>query len=472
MARLFCQGAQQLMLRLPVHKTAFFIALVVWLGGMPPHAAFAQQRITLSIEGSRAYGIRALTQKRPDVAQAIALGLLQRDPNDVQALLMLCAAQTAQGQGDQAVVTGKRALTHAKNPTERFSAIRMIAAAKANSGHYTQAELWLRRALQAAPNERLRAITQRDFKLVKRKNPLKLDLIFSINPSSNINNGASNEIAWLFDRPFILSSDAQALSGIEYTAGVRARYRISQTATKATDLGVLLYSKSYSLSERSKRLAPGASASGYAFQAAEVSVSHLTLRNQGTTMLSYQATLGQNWYGGDPLNRYIRFDISQKHRVSPALSHRFAASAEYQTRIGVKNYDLTTFSASGTLNFRLKDSGKLSLSLEGRNASGGNRSGEFAGVKFAMGYAFDTPLLGTDVSIDMSAERRDFPYSPFTTNGRQDNRLTAGVSLLFSKADVYGFSPTLDFRAVKTQSSIDLYDTDSFTVGVGFRSTF
>jgi len=460
------------MLRPPVRKAAFFLALVAWLGGMPPHAAYAQQKFTLGIEESRAYGIRALKANRPDVAQAVALGLLQRDPSDVQALLMLSAAQTAQGKGDQGAVTGKRALAHAKTPIQRFSATRMIAAAKAKAGRYTQAELWLRRALQAAPDERYRATVQRDFRLVNRQNPLKLDLIFGINPSSNINNGANNEIAWLFDLPFVLSREAQALSGIEYTAGARARYRIHQTATKATDLGLLLYSKTYSLSERSKRLAPRASASDYAFQVAEFSASHLTLRNQGRTMLSYQATLGQNWYGWSPLNRYVRLDISQRHSVSPTFSHRFAASVEYQTRIGVNNYDLTTFSTSGTLKFRIKDSGNLSLSLEGRNASGGNRSGEYTGVKFAMGYAFDKPLLGTDVSINMSAERRDFPFSVFDVEGRQDDQLSAGLSLLFTKADLYGFAPTLDFRVAKTQSSIDLYDTDSFTVGVGFRSTF
>ncbi len=460
------------MLRQPVHKTAFSLALIAWLGGMSSPAAYAQQTFTLGVEDSRAYGIKALNSNRPDVAQAVALGLLQRDPNDVQALLMLSAAQTAQGAGDEGAITGKRALAHAKTPLERFSATRMIAAAKAKSGKYTQSELWLRRALQAAPDDRYRATVERDFKLVKRKNPLKLDLIFSANPSSNINNGASNEVAWFFDLPFLLSGEAQALSGIEYTAGLRARYRIRQTATNATDLGLLLYSKTYSLSERSKRLAPGADASNYSFRAVEVSANQLNLRNEGKTMLSYQATLGQNWYGGSALNRYMRLGISQKHKVSPKLTHRFAATAEYQTRIGVQNYDLTTFSATGGLKFRIKDSGNLSLSLEGRKASGGNRSGEHTGVKLAVGYAFDKPLLGTDVSINMSAGRRDYPFSIYAANGRQDNQFSAGVTLLFSQTDLYGFSPTLDFKAAKTQSSIDIFDTKSLTVGVGFRSTF
>lgn len=472
MAHLFCLLVQLPMLRLPVHKATLCLALVACLGPAFPNATYAQQNFTLNVEESRVYGIQALTANRPDVAQAVALGLLQRDPADVQALLMLSAAQTAQGQGDQAAITGKRALANAKTPIERFSANRMIAAAKARSGKYTQAELWLRRALQAAPNEQFRATVQRDFNQVKRKNPLKLDLIFSVNPSSNINNGARNEIAWFFERPFVLSTSAQALSGIEYTAGARASYRIRQTSTTATDLGLMLYSKTYSLSARSKRLAPAASASDYSFRAAEVSARQLTLRNQGQTMLSYGVTLGQNWYGGNPLNRYVRFDISQKHSVSPTFSNRFALSAEYETRIGVQNYDLTIFSSSGAFNFRINDSDKLSLRLEGRNASGGNRSGEYTGMKFAVGYTFGKPLFGTEVSVDMSAERREYPYSVYAANGRQDNQLSAGLTLLFSKASLYGFSPTLDFKAAKTQSSIDIFDTDSFTVSVGFRSTF
>lgn len=472
MARLFCQAAHQPMLLPTVHKTAFCLALLACVGGMSPPTAYAQQKIDLSISESRAYGIQALKSKRPDVAQAVALGLLQRDPNDVQALLMLSAAQTAQGSSKEGAITGKRALTHAKTPLERFSATRMIAAAKAKSGNYTQAELWLRRALQAAPDERYRATVERDFKLVKRKNPLKLDLMFGVKPSSNINNGTYNDSLWVGDLRFDLPSDVKALSGIEYIAGMRASYRIHQTASNATDIGLLLYSKSYSLSAKSKRESSDVSARDYAFQAAELSARRLNLRNQGRTILSYRTTLGQNWYGGTPLNRYLRFDMSQKHRVSATFSYQIGLSADYQNRIGSDDLDSSTLSASSALHFRIKDSGKLSLSLEGRNVSADNDNAEYAGVKLALGYAFDNPILGTDVTVNLAVENRDFPVSGFASNGRQDNRFSAGLSLLFSQKDLYGFSPTLDFRAAKTQSSIDTFDTESLTVGVGFRSTF
>ncbi|PIE15639.1 MAG: hypothetical protein CSA68_06365 [Rhodobacterales bacterium] len=434
--------------------------------------ADAGRTLTLGIGESRDFGMQALHSGRPDVARAIARGLLQRDRNDLQALFMLSAAQTALGRGALAVKTGKRALSLAQTGADRFTAARLIAAGKAKSRKYIQSELWLRRALQYAPSPYHEKIAKRDFRLVKRTNPLRLNFIFGVAPTSNVNNGASTDLAWLFGLPFLLSSDAQALSGTEYNAGVKATYRLSQSVKHATDLGVMLYGKGYSLSRSAKRKAPNARAKNYAFFAAEIFGSHQRLYNDGRSMLSFSATLGQNWYGGDPLNRYLRLGVRQRQAMSPKVKREFGLEVEHQSPVGRGGNDITTLSLQGNLDIALQDKGKLILGLEGRRAISDSRSAEFDSVALKLDYWLGQPVWGTDVSFGLSAERRDYPFSVYNANGRQDTRLSAGVSFVFSKAQLFGFSPSIDLRVTRNKSNIGLYDTELFTTRLGLRSTF
>ncbi|MCF6315715.1 MAG: surface lipoprotein assembly modifier [Marinosulfonomonas sp.] len=426
----------------------------------------------MGIEQSRGFGMDSLRSGRPDVAEAIALALLKRDPNDVQALLMLSGAQTALGKGPIGAKTGKQAYAIAKTRIEMFAAARAVASAKTLTENYTQAEIWLRRALQHAPADQYRNIVKRDFRFVKRRNPLQLNFTFGVAPSSNINNGANSDRAWLFGLPFILSGEAQALSGVEYSAGLRTRYRISQNATRATDIGLMLYGTSYTLSQSAQQLAPNASASDYSYFIAELSARKRILLNAGKTHVAYSLALGQNWYGGKPLTRYFRLGIDRQHSISPKVFTKFGFTIDHQDRIQIANRALDTLAVSGAISFRNKTRGTLTLGLDGRKANGSDRGGEYSSLSASIGYSFGSPILGADTTVTISAENRTFPFSVYSSDGRNDKRLSAGITMLFSKADVYGFSPMIAIKAAKTDSNIDLYNAESFTVKLGFRSTF
>jgi hypothetical protein len=291
-------------------------------------------------------------------------------------------------------------------------------------------------------------------------------------PSSNINNGANSDRAWLFGIPFILNGEAQALSGVEYSTGLRTRYRISQNATQATDIGLMLYGTSYTLSQSAQRLAPNASASDYSYFIAELSARKRFLLNAGKTHVAYSLALGQNWYGGKPLTRYFRLGIDRQHSIGPKVFTKLGFTIDHQYRIQIANRALNTLAGSSAISFRNKSGGTLTLGLEGRKANGSDRGGEYSSLSASIGYSFGKPILGADTTVTISAENRSFPFSVYNSDGRNDTRLSAEVTLLFSKTDVYGFSPMIAIKAAKTDSNIDLFNAESFTVKLGFRSTF
>lgn len=460
------------MLRQIARKATRLALGFIWLCAFAPLPVDAQQKLTFDIGQSREFGILSIKRGRPDIARAIALGLLQRDPNDIQALLMLSAAQTALNKAGLGVKAGKKALALAKTRADRFTATRLIASGKSKEKQYLQAEFWLRRALQIAPTPHLKNIAKRDFRLVKRNNPLRLNFTFSVAPTSNVNNGSSSDSAWLFGLPFVLSPDAQALSGMEYSAGLRATYRLNQTRTRATDIGMLFYGNMYSLSKSAKSQAPNARASDYSFFTAEAFGKHQRIFNNGRTMLSYSVAAGQNWRGGDALNQYLRLGVEQTHALSNKLTRKLGFSIQHQIPIHNNRNELTTLSLSGALSWRTKGNGKITLGLAGRKASGQNPNAQYDSTKITLDYWFGKPIWGTSISFNLSAENRNYSFSVFNANGREDNRYSAGISMVFTNTQIFGFSPTLDFRATKNSSNIGIFETEAFTTRLGLKSTF
>lgn len=457
------------MLQHLVHRPFLYVLLWACFLGLP---AGAQQSVDLNIEDARVIGLKSIQSGKPEIARAIAKGLLQRDPEDVQAILLLAAAQVALGDGKKGIENAKHALALAANAQDRFSAARIISAAHLRSKRYLKAEIWLRQALQYAPDNRMKSIAARDFRLVRRENPLRISLSFSLKPQSNINNGSRNSSTWLFGLPFVLNPTARALSGTEFDAGVKLRYRFQETPTTATDFGLEVFSQTYTLSPTSRSLAPTANAKDYAFASLEASLTKKILSNNNRTRRDFKASVGQTWYGGKGLKQYLELEFGQENAVSARTSVTFGGTAQMSHKIGGGIPPLYTFGANAAVIFQRDAGQKTELGINLWHATGQSPSSEFTSVALGLNHKFPISRLGADVSLNFGISHRNHPFSTFTTNGRQDTTLSAGVSIGFQNADIYGFSPVLSLNARDTNSNIGLFDSRSFAVGLGIQSSF
>ena len=211
-------------------KATCFATLIAALIAGP---LFAQeQRAIITPQQMLGLGTSLLEEGRPGEAAAVADLLLQRDPNDLNALIIGARAALAENDPAQAIALSRRAYWGTEDRDALFVAARLAANGHAMLQQDTRRQLWLRRAAQYSPSDDATAAIARDYQSLRQRNPWSTSLRFGVTPTQNLNNGSNVEEQLSF-LPFVgpvitsLSAEAQALSGLEFSGGISKRYRIN-----------------------------------------------------------------------------------------------------------------------------------------------------------------------------------------------------------------------------------------------------
>ncbi|SHE43732.1 Protein of unknown function [Litoreibacter ascidiaceicola] len=427
----------------------------------------------ISIAESRDLGFRLLLQKQPLAAKEIALALLQRDVEDVKALLILSRAERLLDNSQQAKIAGKRAWKAATTSEDRFTAAMLTAQAISSSGNKIGAQLWLRRAAEVAPNDKLKSTAVRDLRHVRGTSPLALSLDVSVAPSSNINNGSKSDSIEIFGLPFTLSGDAQALSGVEYSLGAALSYKLPQSGAWNLTAGAVVDAKHYTLSSSAKATAPNVSGSDYAFHQLQfsLSASRPDADRRGATSL-YVKT-GQNWYGGSVLTRFAGVGVGRQIRSGDRSSLSFNLGAERQWRqdAALRSADVVNFST--TWAHGLKNGS--SLWVTGYASDTSSKSTAIAQETFGarIRYAHGKPIFAsTNLELSLGYEQKSFDRAQFPFARREDDTVSASATMIFNNLDYMGFAPTAEVSAKRTTSTLGQFDVEDLGVKLGLRSTF
>ena len=97
--------------------SAFFaLILAVLASGATAQTAIPEGTVAMTTAQAHSLARQALQQGRPDVADAISSGLLQRDPTDADALMIRAILLRGTGRLDEAADAGADAWRHAGNP--------------------------------------------------------------------------------------------------------------------------------------------------------------------------------------------------------------------------------------------------------------------------------------------------------------------------------------------------------------------
>ena len=416
-------------------------------------------------------GQSAIDARRPDVAAEIADALLLRDPNDAAALVLKSRALRDLGRFDEARATAKLAWQNSDSRTDQHDAALARAQAEASDGRRTISQLWLRRAIDLAPDDKARTEAMRDFRYVRARNPLRLTFGFGIAPSSNINGGSSAQTLWLYGIPFTLSGDAQALSGTEARLSFGVDYRISADKHHQTRIGANLTSQTYWLSSEAKRKAPLADADDYAFAAAEVYVSHQVQPEGWEAPWDARMTLGHNTYGGSALSNYARVDVGKDIALPGKQGARVAAGLERQWRLDREDRSATVQSVEARYGREVAGGG-LAFGAKASRVRSASSSIDHTAFGVTADYALARPVAGAKLGLHFNAEARDYDSSPYDPSGREDLKLGIGVSALLQDLDYMGFAPEVSLNATRTNSNVALFETRDLGVSIGLRSAF
>lgn len=438
------------------------------LSGAPARA----EAVSLSPPEMRAATAHALSVGDDDTALTLAAALLARDPKDGFALISRSRAARNMGLYDTALAAARAAWAIAETDGDRYAAALVMAQALSSQGARTRAQIWLRRAAEAAPDEVAKARAMRDFRYVRARNPWRTNLRFGVTPSSNVNNGTQSETMDIGGLTFALSGDARALSGLEYSYGADTTYTWQLDEGLSVWAGGGIDGRAYTLSENSRKTAPTLTSEDLAYQEARLSFGLRHAASPEAGPLTVNLTVARAFYGGDALSDLAR---ASALKVLPltANSHLEAGlSVEGQWRHDDPTNDSTSF--GGSLGWAAERGNGDILRLQLGLGDTVSDAATLAHDSWSAGisYRFAKPMAGAYLGLSASYEESAYDLPLFAATPRADQTTTLEATAFLPKLEKYGFAPEIGLRAVRNSSNVTLYDYTDYGVRLGLRSAF
>jgi hypothetical protein len=459
---------------------ALALALGLLAAASPPGAAEGEG-LVLGLAQSREFARRALLAGQVQLARSVALALLEADPRDPAALVILAAAETRLGAPARGARAARLAFRSAsgRGPEARMlrhDAARVAAEAAEAQGRPTVAQVWLRHAATAAPEPALRADAEALHRAVRARNPFQGSFRLHLAPTTNVNRGSRHDtlIVGGIETPFVLSGDARALSGLEIGVSGAAGWRIAAGEGWSLEAGGRLAHITYRLSAEARRLAPDARGGDFAQTQAEGGL-RLHLRpGQGAGPATVGLTAGRAWYGGDPLARSLRLDIGKTFALTPATALRVDLLTERQWRDGPGDREAGVHAVQAHLIHRRPSGDVLRFRLTGVDVASDDRNAAHRAVTGEARIELARPLGPLRVSLSVTAGWRDYPVfmNGVFGAGREETSFGGAVEMLFPGAEVWGFAPAVTLRGGRTQSNVSRFDSEQVGLEVAVRSTF
>lgn len=432
---------------------------------------------TLTPDQMRGQAVLAIDSGQPSLALRITEALLYRDPDDVTALILRARAARDLGRFDIAQPAAARAWALADTPFMRFDSARVMAQVLSSQGQRTRAQVWLRRAVQHAPDAAARQMAMQDYRYVSARNRWNTQLNLALAPNSNINNGSvkdRTEILNIFTQDYIiadLGGAALALSGLEISAGGNLSYRLREDTTHRTDLLMQLDTRRYILSNEAERIAPAAKASDFALDSVSLGIDH-RWRDPSAPM-DYQigALLGLTAYGGEHYSNQARLSFGVNRALDRQTRIGLALAADRTRGPRAPNADGLRL---GVHIAHRQDQGMdlaARLSLSQRRSD--RDAAHYDDIRLDLIATPPWELMGATAQFGLSLRARDYAsYTLFSPDGRRDSEVALSVTLNLTQAEFYGFVPTVTLEASRTQSNIGLFDVNRYGLQMGVRSAF
>lgn len=441
----------------------------------------AAQTVTLTRDQAVEVARRAWLAGDAALAYAITTRIVESDPEDVEALLLLAASNDALGQPAEAFALGRRAWVAAKAagrpPALRFEIAETTAHAALSAGQPRRAAYWLERAVDVAPAGMLQSQGAADLQQVKSTIPLTFSGSLRISPTDNLNSGASSE-RWTVGELYLgtISGWAVDHAGVLTTADLEATYSLGTTPSglARNALGFGISTTLHTLSAAEAAANPDLDTSELdSWRAAVKWTQDRLLHNRPAMQLALEAS--QTWFGGVAYSPALRGTVTVPLTRTGDLSLEVSLEQQWpETPRTATSLHLDGHRAvdlpwgKGTLIYGL---GGTFLRSDSPNAT---FDGLDASVILDPGFSSDK--FSTFVGIGASW----LHYDRFaigigaieSTKGRTDNSLWLRAGVGFDQAKLAGLSPTLTLQRQMTWSNISKYQTEATTLYLGLAADF
>ncbi|WP_343067760.1 hypothetical protein [Sulfitobacter aestuariivivens] len=442
---------------------------------MPPPAT--TPGIELTLPQVRQVAVQALQAGRPELAYTLAQGLLKADPTSSFAYFTRANAQALLGQPRAARKSAAKSYRYANTTLNRFEAAELAARLSYAEQRPTLTQLWLRRAVQHAPNKEIEARLGRDYGTVRAQNPVSFSLRGGLRPSNNVNNGSDTTVQIIDGLPFTgtLSGSALALSGTVATMDASLGYRLQGNATSRTTIGGRLFVKRVALDSNAQALAPSVRNSDLGTTYGEASLRHDFLLGQTGNQAYITGAFGQFWFGGERSYDFARLEAGRDWALSKATKFRLDAAAEQRQSARDAPFDSTSLAFVAGVSQARGNGDSMSFALNLRHTESDFVNARTRSATLSTSYSFGQQMGPVKVSAGLVAGYSDYPDYVVVfavPGGRQDKSIYANLNLFFPDVDYAGFAPTLRIAAGRKFSNVSRFDTREVSVSFGIQSKF
>lgn len=439
--------------------------------------SIAQTGVTLDLSQMRVAAARAVQAGQFDLALSIARAMLVAAPQDSYSHFIIAQAFLRNGQPAEARPAARLSYKLADTPVQKHEAARVAAMTAAEQERYFPAQIWMRRALQYAPDDRVKQRAIAEFRGVRRAARLGLDFGFSITPSSNVNGGSAEELNVVDGFPFVgvLSPDAQALSGTVLQTDLRLDYRLHRDAVSQTSLRGTAQVKRVELSAAARDKAPTARSDNYNATLTEFGLSHTRRLAKDGPVLRAGLFTGRAWFGGEIGYDYGRAELSTVVPLTARTALSLGHLVQEQWNDTGPYSDIRTTGWNSGLSHRLGNRDRMSLVYSDTSVAADNAQLTREVREVRLRYQRARPVGPMKVSVGLGASQALYPdYRVIfpVPGGRKDTTYTADLDLTLHTLDYAGFVPTLRVSAERGTSNVSRFDTEEVSISVGFASAF
>lgn len=425
----------------------------------------------LDIPQARQLAAQYVATGQIDMAIGLTTVLLQRDPTDIEALILSAHAHRIKGDFAVAKTNARYAYSLADTDTQSFAAAVVMAQALSSNGQKTAAQLWLRRAADYAPDDNSKARVIRDFRYVKDQNPWLFTAHGGIRPSNNINNG-SQDNTYMWGGIVFTDPSLQPLSGLELSGGFSLFRRMNSGLRPRLSFGLTTETRRYILSEDAKAINPSARASDFAYDKIEAHAIMNWKGHAGQPSYLVRLTAGHNRYGGTTLSNYVRGAGSVRLQPNRNNAYTFSTSVEKQWRQDNDLRSAEIFELGTAWTHITKGGNRLDFTIRGSDTRSDSSAIAHDRLRLGIFLSPNKKIIGAVPRLHLQFEERWYDQAREISVPRRDNQFSVGAALLFSDYQVWGFAPEVGLSIRQNNSNVSRYETREYGLDFTIRSVF
>lgn len=427
----------------------------------------------------------ALKSGDASLANQIARRILAQNPNDPLALLIIAATGPDLGEARIGRLSGGAAWRHAQHlpPALRYEIARHTARAAMVEGRPAFAEVWLRRAVDTAPDTEARDRSQSDLASLRASRPLSLRLSGNLTPSSNVNSGAGGS-QFLIDgiHPIgPISSTGQELAGLRANVTAEISLRPIQRPKSRTELGLALHLNRHWLSPEAQAKVdsdpmlagqPRFTGADMDTTVIEGRLRHAVAIRGAKAPVRFAVSASQTW-------------LAQEARPSLALSATLPLMASKTSGldlgINIRRQWHVRGAPTDLIVLRLAGGaevgpGSFNYSLAiSQQMRAGDVNSSFDEVQAELGYQMkQTGPVRLGGGLFFSSRDQEYQLLPTVnvTNGRHDRRVGLSLTVGLPEITLMGLEPVLSVTGQRNFSNLSRFDTRELALGLGLAARF